>query len=81
MPYHKHCWELQEDGEPSQAAAARENETLKRRDGAAGDGTEACASDVWVQVAIPEVVDSAACTAHNEGAGEEQCSGGNDGQW
>lgn len=33
--------------------------------GATGDGAEARSGYVWVEVAVPEVVDGAACTAHD----------------
>ena len=65
-------WELEEDGEAGEELGGCEEEGVAGRDGAAGEGPVARAGDVWVEVAVPEVVDRAAGAAHEEGAGEEE---------
>ena len=65
-------WELQQHGEPGEELCAGEDDAVEGRYGAAGDGSVSGSSDLGVQIAVPEVVDCAACAAHDEGAGGEE---------
>ena len=68
--------ELEEDGESRGELCAGEEQGVEGGDGAPGDGAETGACDLRVEVAVPEVVDGAACAAHDDGAGEEEDGGG-----
>lgn len=70
--------ELEQDGEPGQELPAGEDKPLEGGDSAAGDGAQARARDVWVEIAVPEVVDGAACAAHDDGSRQEEEGGGED---
>lgn len=37
-----------------------------------------CPSDVWVKIAVPEIVDGAASATHDQSTGSEEGSGGDD---
>ncbi|KAG7136081.1 hypothetical protein HYQ46_008799 [Verticillium longisporum] len=64
--------EGEEDAETREQLGTGEDESVERRDSAAGDGAETRASDVRIKVAVPQVVDGTAGAAHDESAGEEE---------
>lgn len=70
---------MEEDGEAGEELGAGEEEGVEGGYGAAGDGAEAGAGYVRVKVAVPEVVYCAACSAHDDCAGEEEEGVGEDG--
>lgn len=65
-------WELKEDGKAGEVETASEGEGVEGSYGAPGDGAETGSSDLGVEVAVPEVIDRATSTAHDEGAAEEE---------
>ena len=65
-------WKLHEDGEAGEELGGREHQSGAGRDGAAGKGPVARPGNVWVEIAVPEIVDCAAGAAHDEGASQEE---------
>ena len=65
-------WELKQYTQACERLDPGECQCLEGRHGATSDRTKSCSADVWVEVAIPEIIDSAAGAAHDESPAKEK---------
>lgn len=49
-----------------------ESKSIERCDCSPSDGPKSSSPYVWIEITIPEVVDGAACSTHDEGTAEEE---------
>lgn len=73
--------ELQQDAQAGEKLHAGEEERSFGRNGTPGQGPMPCPRHLRVEPPVPEIVDGAACAAHDQCAGEEEQAGAHHAGW